>query len=132
MATEHTGLVALAVAAPSIVATSAATSFQIATGDYALATIFSLIGIVGRHCYEASRMDPFDLKVVMRRLAFDAPTAPMLGIVAWAGCLYFNIEPLIVPPAVVLLSFLGPEWLRSFGSGLVDVVLGRLRNGSKP
>src|SRR6185295_2252031 len=112
MAADHgVSITALYAAAPSAVATAAASSFQIATGDYALATIFSLIGIVGRHCYEASRMDPFALKTVARRLAFDAPTAPMLGIIAWAGCLYFTIEPLIVPPIVILISFLGPEWL---------------------
>lgn len=118
---------AILAAAPSILGQVAASSFQVPVADYLFATELSVIGIIARHCYDASKAGQLNIKA----LAFDLPTAPMLGIVAYIGCQYFEIAPMITPGIVILLSFLGPEWVRSLGSGLADVVLSRIR-GKQP
>lgn len=118
---------ALYAAVPSVMAAATASTFAIATNEYGAATLLSFIGIVARHFYDASKSGSLNFK----SLFFDVPTAPMLGIVAYIGCLYFNIEPLIVPGIVILIGFLGPDWLRSLGEGLKDAIFKRV-NGGKP
>lgn len=124
MPADH-GLVTMAawVVAPSIIATQAASSFQIPVANYEFATLFSGIGIVARHCYEASMSGTFNLK----KFAIDVPTAPMLGILAYVGSVYLQTEPVVVPAAVILVGFLGPEWIRSLGAGFADIVLTKIR-----
>lgn len=126
--TDHGLMLTTAVyaAAASAIATAGATEFNVPVAEYGLATIFSAIGIVGRHCHEASKAGSFNLK----KLAFDVPTAPMLGIIIWTLLGYGDVEPAYRAGLIVGGSFLGPEALRSVLGALFDFVGDRIR--SKP
>jgi hypothetical protein len=116
-------------AAPATIGAAASSAFQVPVDDYLMATILSVIGIVARHSYEASKTDRnFNL----RTFSIDLTTAPMLGIVAYIGCIFFNVAPLVAPGIVILLSFLGPEAVRLVGASVVDVVSGRIKGGKLP
>lgn len=98
------------------------TSLALHLADYGAASFFSLLGIVARHCWDASKAGKFDLK----GLAFDLPTAPMMGITAYIFATWLQITDNIIPGIIVGLGFLGPEWLRSLGEGVKTLVLNRL------
>jgi hypothetical protein len=130
MATPETtaaaGIVAAQGAAAAAIGAAAPLTAHLA--DYGWASLFSLLGIMARHAFDASKTGSFDLKA----LAFDLPTAPMLGIVAFITALYFDIAEPIIPGIVILLGFLGPEWLRSLSEGLRQLFLDRLGGQRKP
>jgi hypothetical protein len=111
----------IAAATAAAAASASASPFAINFADYGIASLLALVGIVARHCFDASRAGAFNVKA----LAFDLPTAPMLGIVTYIGCLYLQIVDPIPVGIIILISFLGPDWLRQFGSGLIQVALKR-------
>lgn len=127
MATPETTAAAIIVAAQGAAAAAIGMPFSAHIADYAFATLFSLLGIMARHAFDASKAGAFNLKA----LAFDLPTAPMLGITGFLSAIYFDIAEPVIPLIVILLGFLGPEWLRSFSEGLRQIVLDRL-SGNKP
>lgn len=129
----ETTLAGLSFAAPVFAASAltTASAFSINFGDYGIATMLSMVGIIGRHAFDASR----DRKLDFKAFALDILTAPMLGIVSYLGCLYFAgdaILPLVTPGAVILVGFLGPEWLRSFGNSMIDAILRRASPPAPP
>lgn len=115
-------------AVPATAAAAGASFFEVPVGDYAIATFLSLIGIVARHSLEASKPGA---SFNFRTFAIDLLTAPMLGIVAYIGCVYFGIAPLIAPGIVIMLAFLGPEAVRTLATAVIDGAAGRLRSGGK-
>lgn len=129
MATETTTAAAAVLAAQGTVAAVAGASspFVLHFADYGWASGFAVIGIVARHFWEASNAGRFNLKA----MAFDLGTAPMLGIVAYIFALWFQIADYVVPLIVIVLGFLGPEWLRSLGDGIRSLVLTRIGGSGK-
>jgi hypothetical protein len=125
MATPETTTAAAIVAAQGAAAAAIGAPFSANLSDYAIATLFSLLGIMARHAFDASKSGSFNLKA----LAFDLPTAPMLGIVAFLCAIYFQLSEPAIPLLIILLGFLGPDWLRSLSEGLRQLVLQRLLGG---
>lgn len=114
--------IVLAQGATAAVIGATASPFALHITDYAMASGFSLLGIVARHCWDASKDGKFNLKA----MAFDMPTAPMMGIIAYIFGMWMNISEEIIPGIIVGLGFLGPEFLRGLGDGLKTLVLSRL------
>lgn len=125
MAVEATTVASIAAPGAAVAVAGAMSPFVIHFADYGMASLFAVIGIVARHAFDASKTRTFDL----RAFSFDLPTAPMLGIVAYVFALWFQIADYVIPLLVIVLGFLGPEWLRSLGDGIRSVVLGRIGGG---
>lgn len=104
-----------------------ASPFMLHFVDYGMASLFAVIGIVARHAFDASKTRTFDL----RAFSFDLPTAPFLGIVAYVFTVWMQLAEYVIPLIVIMLGFLGPEWIRSLGDGIRTLVLNRLggKNG---
>lgn len=126
MATEQGVLLGAAYAvAPSLVASAVQVGFAVSPFDYVTATMMATLGIVARHCHEASKSGTFKLKF----LAFDIPTAPMLGITAFAACAYFLplAAPIFTHATVIGVGFIGPEAVRKAWELIVDIASNRAR-----
>lgn len=124
MAADHglaIGLSAL-VSAAGAKAIVSAMPFGIDLATYGWVSVFALTGIVMRHCSAAAEKGAFDLKA----LVFDIPTAPLLGLAAYTGAIYFGVEPYAIPFLIGLLGFLGPAALRQIWAVLLDVMRARL------
>lgn len=118
-------IAAQGVATALVGAVATSSPFALHFADYGAASGYAVIGIATRHCWEASKARSFDF----RAMAFDLPTAPMLGIVAYTFALYLQLADYAIPLIVVMLGFLGPEWLRSLAEGIKTLVLNRLGGG---
>lgn len=112
----------LAQGAAAAVIGATASPFALHMTDYAMASGFSLIGILARHFWDASNAGKFNLKA----MAFDMPTAPMMGIIAYIFGMWLNITEDIIPAIIVGLGFLGPEFLRGLADGIKTLVISRL------
>lgn len=116
---------AAAAALGAATTSSALSPFALHFTDYGAASFFAVIGIVARHAFEASKNRRFDLTA----FAFDLPTAPMLGIVAYVFAVYMQFADYVIPVIVIVLGFLGPEWLRSLAEGMKALIINRLGGG---
>lgn len=128
MSADHAWAAAFAAAAsaPTGLASLAASTFDVAFDDYMTATVFSGLGIIGRHAWEAKLRGAFDVKA----LGFDILTAPMLGIMIYLGCLWSGqIEMRFAPLPIIFLSLLGPSWFLGLGSQMAEVLVQRIRDG---
>lgn len=135
MTPEQTAVFVFAALAAAITtaATAGATGFDVPLAEYGVATVFALIGIVARHCQDASielKAGTFSLRTILLKLAVDLPTAPMLAIVIWTLLGYGDIGYAYRAGFIIAGSYLGPEWLRPVLTGLGDFFVQRIR--SKP
>lgn len=127
-----TGGYALLASAPAVAAGAMATAFSVPTTDYFVAVLLSLVGIVARHCWDASRAldtGTFGAGLMLGRLAIDLPTAPMLGILAFVGASAINATDLWTQGIIIGVGFLGPEPVRGVLLGLMKLAAARAENG---
>jgi len=127
MSAEPSLLSLILATAPTAAATAVAmaVSSDISLGAYGWASMFALFGIVTRHASVAAQEGRFDLK----KLAFDLPTAPMLGVGALVGATYYQVEPYVIPFLAMVSGLLGPSWIREAWTAIRDTLLSRLGKG---
>lgn len=125
LGTSTSILLAQGVAAAAIGASVGQPTFAMSFADYGMASLFACIGIVTRHVHEMSKTRTFDGK----GMAFDLPTAPFLGIVAFVGAKYMQFADYVDPLIIMMVGFLGPEWIRQLAEGLQKIILTKLGGG---
>jgi len=125
MAAEHSVPPILLAAATAQAAGIIASLGDIPAVEFAVASLFALLGIVARHFSDAGdalKAGTFDPAGTFKAVALDIPTAPFLGVVVYLACAAADIAMMWSLGIAAAVGYLGPEYIRLAIQRVLDVI----------